>query len=46
MAKEKISLGFRVKHWFTYHPWLKIVALGLAILVWFYIKGELERFNF
>lgn len=45
MAKEKISLGYRIIHFFTYHPWLKIIALILAIIVWFYVRGEINRFN-
>lgn len=35
MIREKI----------TSHPWLKLIALMLAILVWFYVKGEMNRFN-
>ncbi len=45
MLKKKVSLGYRINHWFTYHPWLKLVALILAILVWFYVKEEINRFN-
>jgi len=26
---------------FTRHPWLKLIALVLAILIWFYVQGEL-----
>jgi len=25
----------------TQHPWLKLIALILAILIWFYVQGEL-----
>lgn len=46
MAKGKIRFGYRAKHWFTYHPWLKLIALILAILVWFYVRGEMSRFNY
>lgn len=46
MKKQKITLAYRVKHWFTYHPWLKLIALGLAILLWFYVKTEISRFNY
>ena len=46
MPKEKISIGYRVGHWFTYHPWLKLIAFILAIMVWFYVKGEISRFNY
>ena len=37
-------IGRSVKHWFTTHPWLKLIALILAILLWFYITGELHRY--
>jgi hypothetical protein len=45
MAKEKKQIAYRVKHWFTYHPWLKLIALILAILIWFYVRGETNRGN-
>ena len=34
----------RIKSWFTTHPWLKLIALVLAILLWFYIGGELRQY--
>jgi hypothetical protein len=46
MPKERITLGYRVRHWFTYHPWLKLIALVLAVIVWFYASGEINRFNY
>jgi len=46
MPKDNISLSYRIMHWFTYHPWLKIISLLLAILVWFYVKGEIQQFNY
>jgi hypothetical protein len=46
MPKIKVSFGFRLKHCFTYHPWLKLIALILAVMVWFYVKGEISRFNY
>lgn len=27
------------------HPWLKIIAFALAVMAWFYIRGEINRFN-
>jgi len=45
MSKEKVSISYRIKHCFTYHPILKIVSLILAVIVWFYVKGEIARFN-
>ena len=46
MPKEKISIGYRIGHWFTYHPWLKLIAFILAIMVWFYIKGEIKDIDY
>ncbi|MFH1640783.1 MAG: hypothetical protein ABIA66_02335 [Candidatus Omnitrophota bacterium] len=46
MKKKKISILARIGHWFTHHPWLKFISLLLAIVVWFYVKGEIDRFNF
>ena len=46
MPKEKITIGYGIKHWFTYHPWLKLIALVLAIVAWFYVSGEINRFNY
>ena len=46
MEKINVSLIFRIRHWFTYHPWLKLIALGLAILLWFYIRGSIRRTEF
>lgn len=44
MLKEKNI--YRLTRWFISHPWLKLIALILAIMVWFYIKGEINRFNY
>ncbi|MDD4953823.1 MAG: hypothetical protein PHG40_02825 [Candidatus Omnitrophica bacterium] len=46
MVKEKVNFIYRIKHYFTYHPHLKIIALLLAIIVWLYVKGEISRFNY
>lgn len=43
---KKVSHIYRIKHCFTYHPWLKIIALILAIVVWFYVRGEINKFNY
>lgn len=45
MVKVRVSLEQRIKHWFTHHPWLKSISLVLAILLWFYISGEINKFN-
>jgi len=44
MSKEKPK--DRIIYLITSHPWLKLIALILAILVWFYVKGELSRFDY
>jgi len=46
MAKAKVSLGYRFIHLFTYHPWLKIISLILAVAVWLYARDEINRFNY
>jgi hypothetical protein len=46
MVKEKVSITYRITHWFTHHPWLKLISLALAIIVWFYVSGEINRFNY
>ncbi|MGE5197657.1 MAG: hypothetical protein ACM3IL_04030 [Deltaproteobacteria bacterium] len=45
MNNKKITLGSRLAHWFTSHPWLKLISLILAVMVWFYISGEINRFD-
>ncbi|MDD5128341.1 MAG: hypothetical protein WC060_03875 [Candidatus Omnitrophota bacterium] len=40
MNKNKINIFLRFKLLFTVHPWLKLIALALAIVLWFYVKGE------
>ncbi len=45
MTKERPHISGKLKAWLKIHPWLKIIALLLAILVWFYVKGEIERFE-
>jgi len=34
------------KNWFTHHPWLKIIALLLAVIVWFYVRGEVIHLDY
>jgi len=46
MSKGKISISYRMAHWFTCHPWLKLISLILAVLAWFYVKGEIKHFDF
>lgn len=37
---NKKGVFSRITSFFTTHPWLKIISLILAVLVWFYVKGE------
>lgn len=43
MPKGRINIFGRIAHWFTYQPWLKAIALILAIIVWLYVRGEIGR---
>ncbi|HTZ10779.1 MAG TPA: hypothetical protein VMD04_00155 [Candidatus Margulisiibacteriota bacterium] len=46
MTREKVSISRRVAHLFTHHPWLKVISLILAVMVWLYVRGEINRFNY
>lgn len=46
MPKEKINIGYRIKHLFIYHPCLKLVAFIIAVIVWFYVRDEINKFNY
>lgn len=46
MPKEKTGIVYRIVHWFSHHPWIKLIALILAVMVWFYVRGEIEQFNY
>lgn len=46
MAKAKVSLAYRAKHLFTHHPWLKLIALGLAVLLWLYIRVIISKMDY
>ncbi len=41
MGKKIFNFVYRILHIFTYHPWLKLISLILAIIVWLYIKEEM-----
>jgi len=41
MVKKRLDIIYRVFHIFTYHPWLKLISLILAVIVWLYIKEEM-----
>ncbi len=40
MNKKNFSSFMRLMNSLTNHPWLKLIALILAIALWFYVKGE------
>lgn len=40
MNKNKTSILSRLVNLITGHPWLKLISLLLAIIVWFYVKGD------
>ncbi|MGA2774694.1 MAG: hypothetical protein ABSE81_01350 [Candidatus Omnitrophota bacterium] len=44
MNKNKASIPQRITCLFTKHPWLKLISLALAIIVWLYARGEMARF--
>lgn len=44
MRKNKIFHNFI--YWMMSHPWLKLIAFILAVLVWFYVREEINRFNY
>lgn len=41
MIKKGINILHRILHVFTYHPWLKLISLILAVIAWLYIKEEM-----
>lgn len=46
MPKEKVSIIYRVAHFFRYHPWLKLIAFVVSVIVWLYVRGEIRRFSY
>lgn len=32
-----------MKRWFTYNLALKLIALGLAVITWIYVNGEIMK---
>ncbi len=43
MIKEKESLSIKIKHLFTCNIWLKIVSLILAVMIWFFVQGQVYQ---
>jgi len=46
MTKKPLKLLKRLQLVFTNHPWLKLISLILAVMVWFYVRGEIANFNY
>lgn len=42
MKKDRVTLNFRLKHFFTRHAWLKVISLVLAVMTWFYVHGKIK----
>ncbi len=42
LFKKSINLSQRLTIWVFSHPWLKLIALIAAILVWFYANSEIN----
>lgn len=46
MNKPKSKLSTKIATSISAHPWLKIIALILAVIVWFYVRDEINKFNY
>jgi len=46
MSGKKVTIDYRIKHCFRYHPWLKVISFILAVMTWLYVSGEIRRFNY
>jgi len=42
MSREN-QIKRKIINWLINHPWLKLISFILAILVWFYVAGELKK---
>ena len=40
MSKNRRNIFYRFAILITAHPWLKLISLILAVIVWFYVLGE------
>lgn len=36
----------RILGFFITHPWLKVISLVLAVLIWVFVKEEINKFNY
>ena len=46
MTKKKLNIAAKLVNLFVKHPFLKLISLLLAVMVWFYVRGEIGRFNY
>ncbi|MFH1507650.1 MAG: hypothetical protein ABIG46_04380 [Candidatus Omnitrophota bacterium] len=46
MTKKRNSLKVQLANFITYHPWLKVLALLLSILIWLYVNSELNKYYY
>ncbi len=46
MLKKKTSFLAKILVGIISHPWIKIISLALAIMIWFYARSEISRFNY
>lgn len=46
MSKTSKGILFRIASLFITHPWLKVISLILAVIVWFYVRDEIKKFNY
>jgi hypothetical protein len=38
--KNQKNIFLRIAGLVSRHPWLKLISLLLAVIVWFYVRGE------
>jgi len=40
MNKNQNDVFLRITGLISAHPWLKLISFFLAVIIWFYVKGE------
>jgi len=40
---ERANIVYRLKHCFTFYPWIKVISFMLAIIAWSYLNTEIMR---
>ncbi|MCX5711478.1 MAG: hypothetical protein NTY47_00165 [Candidatus Omnitrophica bacterium] len=46
MLKKKSGFLTKIVFAVIAHPWIKIISLALAVMIWFYARSEISRFNY